>query len=414
MAASLLPPRRNLYLLWLGQVVSQVGNTFNYMALSWLILVLTGSPIKMGGVFLAQLLPAALVGIPAGVLADRFPRRILMIVADLVRFGLVISIPLVYAAGRLPLWYVYLATFLVSAVSLSFAAAEKALVPSLVAKQELTAANGFIESTGQIAGLVGPVAAGVLIPLLASPVTVLYIDGATFLFSALCLVLMKVAEPGPAGPADTTPGRALVRFWGESAAGLRFLFSNRVLMVVMTTAVVVNFAVSPILVIFPYLAQKVLQAGAPGFGWLMGSFGGGMLVGSLLAGRISRRFSFEAVVFGGMGVVAAALAALGFGSQLWIVMALGALIGLVVAPGNALIITELQQRTPSEMQGRVFAALSSGAALSMPAGIALASGLLGKLPLARITTGMAVVVLAAALLGFLTFRRIERPGRGIK
>jgi len=395
--------RRNLFLLWLGQVVSQVGNTFNYMALSWLILVLTGSPVKMGGVFLAQLLPVPLLGIPAGVIADRFDRRRLMMAADIARCVLVLSIPLLHLAGWLPLWYIYVTTFLVSAISLAFASAEKALVPSLVETKDLAAANGFIESSSQIAALVGPVAAGILISILSGPVSILYIDAATFLFSTLCLALMAIGRLERPKIRDLSLGAALARFGHDTKAGVHFLSQNRPLMVVMTTAVVVNFAVSPIMVIFPFLADKVFKTGAPGFGWLMGGFGGGMLAGSLLAGIVAHFLAFRYVVFGGMGVVALTLAGMGLCPFFWVDVLLGALAGLMVAPANALIITEAQRRTPPQMLGRVFAALNSGGAMAMPLSIALASWLLEKLNPMFILLGMAALTLMAAIGGFRAF-----------
>lgn len=358
--------KRDFALLWWGQLVSQCGNQLNYVALAWLVLVATGSTTAMGGVYLAQILPNALLGWGIGLLADRFDRRKLMIATDLVRGLLVLSLPVLHALGRLELWCIYLVTFLVSALTLLFYAAEKAVVPALVPAEDLTEANAFVEMTGQVANLAGPVAAGFLVAVLPREVDVLFIDAGTFLVSAGLLFFMRSLEPAQVG----APG------WEGALAGVKFLLKQPLLRTIFLTATAANFLVMPFAVVFPVLSERVLGTGAIGFGWLMGGVGAGMLAGSLLASALARRFTSLGIIYGGMALLAASFALMSQAGSLVPAVTLAFLAGFGVSPANAVMLTMVQNITPTELQGRVFGSMFAVVGVAAPVGVGLASWLL--------------------------------------
>jgi MFS family permease len=361
---------RDFRLLWLGQLVSQLGNQFNYIALAWMVLVATGSSAAMGGVLLAQVLPNALFGWFAGLAVDRFDRRHLMMACSALRGLLVLSLPLCFAAGHMPRWLIYAVTFAVSTFTLVFYASEKTVIFELVDEAQLTEANAYAEMTSQASGLVGPVLAGLLVAVLPSPVYALYVDVFGFAASTLALACMHWRPVAP--PAASADVRH------EALEGLRFLMSCRFLLVICLTATAVNFLVGPFAVIFPVLSERTFHAGAPGFGWLMGGLGGGMLVGSLCAQMLSRRLSDAVIVYGGMVVVGAAFAGMALAPWLGLAVVSAAVAGFVIAPGNAVILTLVQRVTPPALQGRVFATMFGVVNVAMPLGVALASFLLER------------------------------------
>lgn len=394
--------RREFGLLWAGQLVSQLGNQLNYVALAWLVLTTTGSTTLTGGVFLAQILPNALFGWWAGVVVDRFPRRALMIAVDLARGVLVLLIPL---SGQA--WVIFPVTFLVSCLSLMFYSAEKSLIPRLVPEHELTEANAYAEMTAQAASLFGPVLAGLLLAWLASPMHVLYLDAASFVVSALALAAMRSrSEPRASSP--LTPAKLLA----EAREGLSYLLRSRFLRLVFLTAMAGNFLAMPFAVLFPVFSERALKAGHQGFGWLMGGLGAGMVLGSLAAAPLARRLQPATVIYAGMGLLGLAFALLSAAPNLPLSVLLAALAGFGVAPGNAVVITLVQRITPPEMQGRVFSSLFAMVGLAAPLGVTLASPLVGSLGPRPMLLGLGCATLVVAAGGYLLLVRECVPGQG--
>jgi MFS transporter, DHA3 family, macrolide efflux protein len=395
---------RSFFLLWSGQVISQIGNSFNYIALAWLVLTLTGSAVKMGGVLIAQLLPNALFGIFLGVLVDRLRRRELMIFCDVTRALLVLSLPLLYVFHRMPLWYVYLNVFLVSSLSLLFSSAEKSLIPALVKQDELTAANAFQEMTSQFASLIGPVLAGVLVAMLSSSIRILYIDAATFIVSAVTIFFVTV------GSGSGTIGESLTAgsFFSDAREGFVFLKEERLLLIILLTAMIVNFSCYPFMVVLPVYVREVLKSSAVLFGILMGSFGGGMLCGSLLASFMCRKFSARLIIYGGMAIVGLVFISFAFVKMPLVAGVFALLAGLVIAPGNVVILSLVQLKTPDILLGRVFTLNFALSALAAPAGVALATLFMGLYGPSMTFMLMGLMVLLTALCGVLDYDRVKK------
>ncbi len=383
---------RDFALLWWGQLVSQLGNQFNYIALAWLMWVTTGSSTIMGGVYLAQILPNALLGWVVGVLTDRLDRRRLMIWLDWVRGAMVLVLPLAHHQGWLNLWLVYAVTFAVSTLTLMFYSAEKSVIPALVPEEELTQANALVEMTGQAANLAGPVLAGIVVAVLTDTVDVLYLDAATFVVSALFLWAIRWRDPREVRT-SARPSELLE----EAVAGVKFLFGGKFLRIVFLTATAANFLVMPFAVIFPVLSDKVLLSGSQGFGWLMGGLGGGMLVGSLLAAPLEKRLSAVTIIYGGMALLGSSFATMSAAPDLITAVALAFTAGLGVSPANAIVITLVQRITPEAMQGRVFASLFAVVGMAAPLGVALASWLLDQVGAQQVLlmVGSATIVVSA-------------------
>ena len=394
---------RDFRLLWLGQLLSKTGSQFNYIALAWLVLQTTGSAMATGGVYLAQVLPAALLGWVAGVPVDRSDRRMLMFHCDWMRAVLVLVLPISFALHSLQEWLIYLVTFAISALSLLFYAAEKSVIPALVPAEELTEANAWAEITEQFGALIGPVLAGVLIAILPSPVHILYLNTATFAFSAVTLLLLSWRDHQVRA---TGGARQTLR---EAREGLTCLLQDPLLRVVFFTATAVNFLVAPFTVVFPVLSDRVLHAGATGFGWLMGAFGAGMLAGSLAAGRLARALRPANLIYGGMALLGCALAAISACNQLWPAVALAALASTGIGPSNAVILTLVQKATPERLLGRVFASLSALVQVAVPLGVALVSPLLDLLGAQTVLLGMGLGILLAAGLGRLWLGKVGEP-----
>lgn len=380
---------RDFRLLWIGQAVSQLGNQFNYVALAWMVLKLTGSSAAMAGVFLAQVLPNALLGWVAGLVVDRADRRRLMAACSAVRGLLVLALPLAYLEHRMAMGLVYGVTFAVSSLTLVFYAAEKTAIPEMVDEADLTAANAYAEMTSQASALAGPVLAGMLIAALPSPIYALYADVLGFAASTVALLAMRWR------PVRRVPN-AESGWLREALQGLQFLARDPFVRLICVTAAAVNFLVGPFAVIFPVFSERTFAGGAVGFGWLMGGLGGGMLLGSLCTPRLSATLSEATIIYGGMAVVGVAFASMGAAPTLPLAVAGAAVAGFCVAPGNAVILTLVQRLTPPHLQGRVFATLFAAVSVATPLGVALAAPMLDLVGPRAVLLGVGALTVAAA------------------
>jgi MFS family permease len=175
----------------LGQTVSNVGSSFTIFVLPLLVFKLTGSALNLALVAAAEYVPYLLFGLIIGAWVDRVDRRRLMILTDITQALVISSIPLLAMLGLLSVWWIYAVGFVSSTLWILFNTAEFAAVPSLIIREELTAANGYLQASYAAATVVGPLLAGLLVAV--APIhQVLVVDALSFLVSALTLGLIKI------------------------------------------------------------------------------------------------------------------------------------------------------------------------------------------------------------------------------
>ena len=186
------------------------------------ILTLDATPAQLGILTAAATLPSLLVSLPAGAWVDHLRRRPVLIGADLGRALLLGSIPLAAVLGLLRIEYLYLVAALASALTVCFDVAADSYLPALVPRGQLVAGNSKLAASESLAQIAGPGVGGVLVQLITAPLAIL-VDAGSFLASALCLRLIRTAEPAP--PA----GNQEQRIWHEIGEGLRLLAREPVL-----------------------------------------------------------------------------------------------------------------------------------------------------------------------------------------
>jgi hypothetical protein len=186
----LLRRNKDFRMLWYGQLVSQLGDWFDSIAIFALLLRLTGSGTAVSLVLVAQFLPPAIVGLWAGVVVDRLPRKQVMIAADIVRAALVPLLLLIQSPDMV--WLAYVATALKFAVGAFFEPARQAAIPSIVAADDLIAANAISSVTWSAMLAVGAALGGVVVGFLGTT-TAFVIDGCSFLLSAFFIARIALA-----------------------------------------------------------------------------------------------------------------------------------------------------------------------------------------------------------------------------
>src|ERR1041385_4254927 len=202
----LLRRNRNFRQLWLGQVVSQMGAWFDTIALYTIILKLTGSGRYVGLLLVARFVPSFFFGPISGVVADRFSRRTIMIVSDLLRAVVVLGFLLVRRADQL--WIVYVLTVFQLGLSTFFEPAKTAAIPSIVEDRELVAANAISSVTWSAMLTIGAAIGGIITGWFGTDVAFI-LDAATYLLSAALIARIRVPKRKKRERQKVTLGRLL-------------------------------------------------------------------------------------------------------------------------------------------------------------------------------------------------------------
>lgn len=225
----------NFLLLWGGQTVSQVGSQVTLWALPLVaVLTLKATPFQMGILAFIGRLPLLLIGLMAGVLADRISSRAILIVTDFGRAILIGSIPVAVLLHRLSLTQFYLVTFLVGCLSAFFDVAYQSFLPTLVEREQLVVANSRLEASNALASIVGPGFAGALVQLFSGPIAIL-VDAFSFFLSAFSLLFIRVRE------APRAIGIKHRWLWNEIGEGISFVWQQPIIRVLMLISAIFNF-----------------------------------------------------------------------------------------------------------------------------------------------------------------------------
>jgi MFS family permease len=368
--------QRNFGLLWIGQLISILGDYVLTIALPFFIYDRTGSVAATGLMFVVEALPRVTLGTIAGVFVDRWDRKRTMIASDLLRAGLLL--PLLLAGSPETLWIVYVVGFLQSLISLFFSPAESAVLPQIVAKEDLLAANSASSVADASARIVGPAIGGALLGILGFGSVVLF-DSASFLVSALTIVMIAVpklrSEPGRAGQAaaPATSSASLSRVWHELVEGLRVIHADSLLSGLLAVLGIVVLGDGFVSVVGVAYTKSVLHAGPTEFGYVMTAQGAGAVFGGFLVGRAAKAVAPGRLVTVGFLAMGVAILGIVVTANLTAAYVLMFFTGAPNMGARVGVQTLLQQSVANQFRGRVFGTVNTTVALSSLSGMGLAT-----------------------------------------
>jgi MFS family permease len=398
--------KRNFALLWFGQLVSMIGDWVLIVALPFYIYQRTGSTLATGTMFIVEVLPRLFFGSVAGVFVDRWDRRRTMIAADLSRSLILLPLLLVHSPDWL--WLIYLVGFVESFLSQFFSPAQAAFIPHLVEEEQLTAANSANSLGQELTRLIGPTLGGFLLALLGLNSVVL-VDSASFVFSALMLLLISVRSVRPIVPSIETAfsTATAANVWGEWLEGLRLVRNERLiatLFIVMWIALVGEGTGRAVSV--PFLST-VAGGNALVFGWIMTAQGMGGIAGALLNERIRRIVQPTCLIaFGAMGAGLLVMIEVMF-PLLPVVLTFTALAGAPVVFFFVGVYTLLQRNVADRYRGRIFGAYYTTNTVLLLVGMALSSVLGGQSGARPMFFAMGLLYFLAGVTALLPFRNIQ-------
>lgn len=400
-AASRIPYLRvirspHYFPLWLGQIVSNLGDTLTYVALVVLVFRLSQSGLAVSGLVVAEIVPTLLLGPIAGVVIDRFDRKRLLIAADVVRAVLILAL-----AVTPVVWGVYVISALLAAASTLFNPALQAVIPALLSEEERLAANAVAWSSGRLVQMVGASVAGGLIAW-AGTTPAFLANAASFAVSAA--MIGRLSIPARAGSPRTGGWSSWLSDAREGLAYARHdPFVARLVPVQALTSLAVG-ATSALLVV---LAATHLRIGADGFGWLIAAIGAGALLGPFLSNRLTKgryldvRLLFVPYVIRGMGDVA-------LGLVVGLPWALGILFvyGLNTSTGVVASNNILQTVIPDRVRGRVFTLLDVTWAAMRLVSLGLGGVLADRLGISVVYVAGGLLLAVAGVLGLILLGRL--------
>jgi MFS family permease len=400
---------RNYRLFFAGQLISLVGTWMQQVAQAWLILQLTHDPLWLGIVATAQFGPVIVFGLFGGVIADHLPKRKTLLVTQTVSMVLAFVLFGLTATGLVQVWHVMVLAALLGTANAVDMPARQAFAVEMVGREDVTNAVGLNSAVFNASRIVGPAVAGLLIGAFDISVAFL-INGISFLAVIAAYLMMREEDlrPVPA-MARPTSVRAVVDNLAEGARYVRT--TPLVLLAVTVVGLVATFGMN-FQVLVPPLADRVLNVGASGYGFLMAASGIGSTVVALGV-AFRRRIGPTPIVVGavalGLGSIVLALSTSYPVSLMAMVIVGGGGIGMAVTAN-----TTIQMVVPDQLRGRVMSFYTTIFAGSVPLGGLLMGAIASAwgVPLALLVG--ALLSLAVGIGGWVWLRRILAVQRVVR
>ena len=360
----LLRANRNYRFTWSGQVVSEIGDNFNNIAVFSLALANTGSGLVVAGILLSRgflVLPAGPV---AGVLLDRLDRKRIMIASDLVRAAIAILFLLAIPQGRT--WLLFLLSGLLMFASPFFTSGRAAILPSIATKDELHTANSLTQLTQWTTVTIGSFLGGAAVSGFGYHIAFLF-NAFSFLFSAACISRLHI-EGGFRAERSVLAEDKVARPWHEYTEGLRYMRSSPLILGIGLVAVGWATGGGAAQILFSLFGEKVFNRGSGGIGIIWGCAGIGLICGALFANRFGRHMRFEAykrmvsicyIVHGASYVLFSQARSFGW-ALVWIGMSRAA-----VAVSSVLNTSQLLRHVQNDYRGRVFSTIETWTWMTM-------------------------------------------------
>jgi MFS family permease len=408
----LLRRNRSFRQLWLGQVVSQMGDWFDTIALYTIILKLTGSGRDVGLLLVARFVPSFFFGPISGVIADRFSRQHIMIVSDILRAVVVLGFLFVRRPDQL--WIIYVLTVFQLGLSTFFEPAKTAAIPSIVEDRELVAANAISSVTWSAMLTIGAALGGFITGLFGTDVAFI-LDAATYLLSAALIASIRVPKRQKRERQKVSLSRLLgIR---ETIEGIKYVKDRpRVLAALLVKpAWGIGGGILTLLAVFGERIFPFGKDAAGGIGVLFAARGIGTAVGPIVARRISGEGNRRMQASIGIAFLIAGLFYMLFGSATSFIFAL-VFLGIAHCGGSILWVFStviLQRMVVDNFRGRVFAAELALVTLAMAASNYVTGELLDRFQISPriVTVGIGMFFVMPGVTWFITQRWWDREER---
>ena len=396
---------RDYRYLFAGQVVSDIGDGITLLLVLLVINDLTGSSIALALMAIAEAVPAFSVGLAAGVYVDRWNRRRIMLVSDLLRGGIVLAFGLVQTAALVPL--LYLLGFTQASIGTFFRPARGAMLPHIVPREGLPAANSLAQGSQVIGGVIGAGIAGLLFGVFGSAPIGFAIDAATFLIS-FAFISRIAASAGRISGEEHAAARG-TGMLTSIRAGLAVVRGSRMLAGILLASSVTMLGLGAVNVLFVPLVVTDLGVSPT---WMAGidlAQTIGMLAAAALVTTLVRRLAPTSIITFALVGVGVSIGLMAGVSSVWQVLVILVVVGLCVTPLQAMVQTMVQTSAGDATRGRVVSLLQAAMSTASVGSMAIGGVMADLTSIRLVFLAAGVVVLLAAGVAAVMFRGVGRP-----
>lgn len=355
---------RNFGLLWFGQLVSQLGDKAYNIALMWWLFEKTKSPFFVSSFLVASMLPELIFGPVAGVYIDRWNKKKILVVSDIVRGIVVLTLAILYQLEVLEIWHIYIAALSISLCAALFNPTTMSVIPIIVEKDELQQANAMSQMAAGAVSIIGPLLGASSVALIGY-VGVLLFNGLSYILSGVGEVFLRINTRG-------TQSKEPV--FASLMQGFRYIRTDVRVLVVVVVIAIVHVFVGSIVVMMPFVANLLDGNGINNLGVMQAAMGAGMIVGSVYISKymcksFSEFYLFYAIMCMGLGILTLGILQLTHVYLLAFYAIVCTMLGLCIAIASVFWRTIAQLCVPTEMTGRVFSVFSTTGNISLPISI---------------------------------------------
>jgi MFS family permease len=399
---------RDFLALWLSQLVSKIGDNFAVVAALVVINELAqASGLALVVIGMAVTIPQ-LFALVSGVFVDRFSRKTVMIVTDILRAGVILLALLVREPGQL--YILYLTAFFVVGLGAVYIPARNASIPNLVPPEHLLTANALIQATELASLIVGALLATLVITLTSTTVAFVT-DSFTFVVSAFFLVAARIpqGQSATAGtPSAPSATRSEVRrFWEDFIDGLRYIAGNKDLLRLMAITTMATLGLSATILMAAFYFKQLTGLETALLGLLQATEGLGMLIGAVLISAYASWARSRQIVSATMIVLGGGILLFALAQTFWLVLAGALLVGLCVVSARTTLAAMTQALVPDSQRGRVESAMVTVIGIGTMGALIMA-GILGDAVGPKSVFGLTgVVVLIAGVASIYALRGAE-------
>ena len=378
---------RNFRLFIAGQIVSLIGTWMQNVAQAWLVYRLTGSSVLLGLVSFSRQIPVFLISPLGGIVADRFPRRRVVLVTQVSSMLLAFALAALTLTRVVQVWHIFVLSALLGIVNAFDIPARQSFFVEMVGREDLINAIALNSSVFNASRVVGPAVAGILVASIGEG-WCFFANAASYIAVIAGLLLMNV-EPHIRAKHAASPLADVIE-------GFRFVIGNPPIHYLMILLGVLSATAMPLAVLMPIFADQILHGGAKGLGILMGASGVGALAGALLLasretlGGLGRWVTISGVAFG------AWLIAFAVSRTIWLSCALMVPVGFAMMVQMGASNTLIQSMSPDHLRGRVMSVYSMMFMGMAPVGAVLSGVAAGRWGGPAAVVGCGVISMAAA------------------
>jgi predicted MFS family arabinose efflux permease len=342
---------RQYRLIWYGQVFASMGTWMDQVTRGWLIYELTDSALQLGLVRGIQAIPFLLLSPVAGSVADRYSRKMQVVLTQTADGILFAAMALLIFTGLIQPWHAYVTAFLMAIVQTFLQPARAALISDAVPPNNLTNAIGLNAVVFNAARSTGPALAGMLIAEFGTGGA--YAVQALFFFMATIWTTQLSAQRSAGGSRDHSAhgesfGRSIIEGW-------KFSWKNEVVRTGLLIVMFVSLFIGPFTTLLPVFARDILQVGAAGQGLLLTAMGVGAVCSAVLIASAGDRLPRGVLMLGSVMLYGFFTAMFAASPWFWLSMILMVIVGLCHVHSHALVQTVIQSYSPSEFRGRTMA-----------------------------------------------------------